>query len=108
MVCGFLYRGWEATAVLGEESTMAKVNPGRAMMLGTGFLTVWYTFLIIVFQGVSSQKDVLAHGTDILAYAGTLLVPGFFGRASQRRILCVRGRRGCCGYNQHGGTRESP
>lgn len=29
VVCGFLYLGWEATAVLGEESTKAKVNPGR-------------------------------------------------------------------------------
>jgi amino acid transporter len=87
VVCGFLYLGWEATAVLGEESTKAKVNPGRAMMLGTGFLTVWYTFLIIVFQGVSSQKEVLGHGTDVLAYAGTLLVPGFFGRALPLAVL---------------------
>jgi amino acid transporter len=87
VVCGFLYLGWEATAVLGEESTKAKINPGRAMMLGTGFLTVWYTFLIIVFQGVSSQKEVLAHGTDVLAYAGTLLVPGFWGRALPLAVL---------------------
>jgi amino acid transporter len=29
VVCGFLYLGWEAPAVLGEESTKAKVNPGR-------------------------------------------------------------------------------
>jgi amino acid transporter len=87
VVCGFLYLGWEATAVLGEESTKPKVNVGRAMLLGTGFLTVWYTFLIIVFQGVSSQKEVLGHGTDVLAYAGTLLVPGFFGRALPLAVL---------------------
>jgi amino acid transporter len=87
VVCGFLYLGWEATAVLGEESTKAKINPGRAMMLGTGFLTLWYAFLILVFQGVSSQKDVLAHGTDVLAYAGTLLVPGFLGRALPLAVL---------------------
>jgi len=87
VVCGFLYLGWEATSVLGEESKKPKVNVGRAMMLGTGFLTVWYTFLIMVFQGVSSQKDVLAHGTDILAYAGTLLVPGFWGRALPLAVL---------------------
>jgi amino acid transporter len=87
VVCGFLYLGWEATAVLGEESTKAKINPGRAMLLGTGFLTVWYTFLIIVFQGVSSQKEILAHGTDVLAYAGTLLVPGFWGRALPLAVL---------------------
>jgi amino acid transporter len=87
VVCGFLYLGWEATANLGEESTNAKVNPGRAMMMGTAFLTLWYTFLILVFQGVSSQKDVLAHGTDVLAYAGTLLVPGFWGRALPFAVL---------------------
>ena len=87
VVCGFLYLGWEATANLGEESTKANVNPGRAMMMGTAFLTLWYTFLILIFQGVSSQKDVLAHGTDVLAYAGQLLVPGFLGRALPLAVL---------------------
>ena len=87
VVCGFLYLGWEATAVLAEESTNRRINPGRAMMMGTGFLTVWYTFLIVVFQGVSSQKDVLAHGTDVLAYAGTLLVPGILGRLLPLAVL---------------------
>jgi len=85
--CGFLYLGWEATAVLGEESTHRNINPGRAMLLGTGFLTIWYTFLIVVFEGVSSQTQVLAHGTDVLAYAGQLLVPGFFGRALPLAVL---------------------
>lgn len=87
VVCGFLYLGWEATANLGEESTKANVNPGRAMMMGTAFLTLWYTFLILIFQGVSGQKDVLAHGTDVLAYAGQLLVPGFLGRALPLAVL---------------------
>ena len=90
--CGFLYLGWEATAVLGEESTHRNINPGRAMLLGTGFLTIWYTFLIVVFQGVSSQAQVLAHGTDVLAYAGTLLVPGFLGRALPARRAHRRDR----------------
>jgi amino acid transporter len=85
--CGFLYLGWEATAVLGEESTHRNINPGRAMLLGTGFLTVWYTFLIVVFEGVSSTPQVLAHGTDVLAYAGQLLVPGFLGRALPLAVL---------------------
>ena len=57
------------------------------MLLGTGFLTVWYTFLIVVFEGVSSQAQVLAHGTDVLAYAGQLLVPGFLGRALPLAVL---------------------
>jgi amino acid transporter len=85
--CGFLYLGWEATAVLGEESTQKNINPGRAMLMGTMFLTIWYTFLIVVFEGVSSQANVLANGTDVLAYAGTLLVPGFLGRALPLAVL---------------------
>ena len=85
--CGFLYLGWEATAVLGEESTKRNINPGRAMLLGTGFLTIWYTFLIVVFEGVSSTHSVLANGTNVLAYAGTLLVPGFLGRALPLAVL---------------------
>jgi amino acid transporter len=85
--CGFLYLGWEATAVLGEESTKKNINPGRAMLMGTLFLTIWYTFLIAVFEGVSSTHNVLANGTNVLAYAGTLLVPGFFGRALPLAVL---------------------
>ncbi|MFI5035593.1 MAG: APC family permease [Acidimicrobiales bacterium] len=85
--CGFLYLGWEATAVLGEESTLRKINPGRAMIMGTLFLTVWYTFLIWVFQGVSSTSHILTSGTDVLAYSGQLLVPGFWGRALPLAVL---------------------
>jgi amino acid transporter len=55
--------------------------------MGTMFLTIWYTFLIVVFQGVSSQANVLKNGTDVLAYAGTLLVPGFLGRALPLAVL---------------------
>jgi amino acid transporter len=85
--CGFLYLGWEATAVLGEESTKRNINPGRAMIMGTLFLTIWYTFLMAVFEGVSSQANVLKYGTDVLAYAGQLLVPGFWGRALPLAVL---------------------
>jgi len=85
--CGFLYLGWEATAVLGEESTHRKINPGRAMIMGTLFLTIWYTFLIWVFEGVSSTSHILNSGTDVMAYSGQLLVPGFWGRALPLAVL---------------------
>jgi amino acid transporter len=84
---GFLFLGWEAAAVLGEESKHRNVNPGRAMLMSTGFLTIWYTLLITVFEGVSNTKALLAHGTDALAYSGTLLVPGFWGRALPFAVL---------------------
>jgi amino acid transporter len=89
VVCGFLYAGWEAPLVLGEESTNAKINPGRAAIIGTAFLTIWYTFLIVVFQGVDSPKNLIAHGSDVLAYSGQLLVPGFLGRALPLAVLAA-------------------
>ncbi|MCY0878690.1 MAG: APC family permease [Firmicutes bacterium] len=72
----FLYLGWESTLVLSEETTQSHVNPGRAAILGTSFLILWYTLLTVVFQGVASPHAIIAHGTDVLAYAGTVLLPG--------------------------------
>jgi amino acid transporter len=80
VICGFLYAGWEAPLILGEESKQPRFNPGRAAILGVIFLTVWYTFLIIVFQGVASQKAIGDHGTDVLGFAGGLLLPDPWGR----------------------------
>lgn len=76
----FLYLGWESTLVLSEETTNSKINPGRAAILGTSFLILWYTLLTVVFQGIASPKDIIVHGTDVLAYAGTILLPGPFER----------------------------
>jgi amino acid transporter len=87
VICGFLYAGWEAPLVLGEESKDAHFNPGRAAILGTLFLTFWYTFLIIVFQGVASQKAIADHGTDFLGYAGGLLLPDPWGRLLSLAVL---------------------
>lgn len=85
--CAFLYIGWEASSVLSEESTHRNVDPARAMMLGTLFLTFWYTLLTIVFQGVAGRSALIAHGGDSLAYIGQVLVPGFFGRALPVAVL---------------------
>ena len=75
VICGFLYAGWEVPLILSEESRRPNFNPGRGAILGVIFLTIWYTFLTLVFEGVASQKEILANGTDVLAYAGNLLMP---------------------------------
>jgi amino acid transporter len=87
VIAAFLYGSWETPSALGEESTNSKFNPGRAMILGTVFLTVWYTFLIAVFQGISGRTEVLAHGSDILAYAGTVLASGAWSRLLPFAVL---------------------
>lgn len=87
VIGGFLYAGWEAPLTLGEESKEAKFNPGRAAILGVVFLTVWYTFLIIVFEGVASPADIATNRTDILAYAGSLLLPDPWGRLLSLAVL---------------------
>jgi amino acid transporter len=87
VTCAVLYAGWEAVAVVGEESTKPRQNPGRAMIASVAFLLIWFTGLIMVFQGVSSQKQLLAHGGDVLAYAGSLLAPGLAGRILPLAVL---------------------
>jgi amino acid transporter len=87
VTCAVLYAGWEAAAVVGEESTKPRQNPGRAMIGSVAFLLFWFTLLIMVFQGIASQKTVLAHGGDILAYAGSLLAPGIWGRILPLAVL---------------------
>ena len=87
VTCAVLYAGWEAVSVVGEESTKPRQNPGRAMIGSVAFLIVWFTLLIMVFQGIASQKTVLAHGGDVLAYAGGLLAPGIWGRILPLAVL---------------------
>jgi amino acid transporter len=87
VTCAVLYAGWEAVSVVGEESTKPRQNPGRAMIGSVAFLLVWFTGLIMVFQGISSQKSLLAHGGDVLAYAGSLLAPGLAGRILPLAVL---------------------
>jgi len=87
VTCAVLFAGWEAAAVMGEESKKPRQNPGRAMITGVVFLTVWYTFLIMVFQGIASHHEIVSHGADVLAYAGSLLVPGPLGRILPLAVL---------------------
>jgi amino acid transporter len=87
VTCAVLYAGWEAVAVVGEESTKPRQNPGRAMIASVAFLIIWFTGLIMVFQGISAQKTLLAHGGDVLAYAGSLLAPGLAGRILPLAVL---------------------
>ena len=87
VICGFLYSGWEAPLILGEESQKPHFNPGRAAIMGVVFLTIWYTFLIIVFQGVAAPKNILANGTDVLSYAGRLLLPDPWSRLLPLAVL---------------------
>ena len=87
VTCAVLYAGWEAVAVMGEESKKPRQNPGRAMIASVAFLIIWFTGLIMVFQGISSQKALLAHGGDVLAYAGSLLAPGLAGRILPLAVL---------------------
>lgn len=87
VICGFLYAGWEAPLVLGEESQKPHFNPGRAALLGVVFLTIWYTFLVIVFQGVASPARILTAKTDILTYAGQVLLGRGWGRLLSVAVL---------------------
>ena len=87
IAAGFMYGGWEAPLIFGEETRRARVNPGRAVLLGVGFITVWLTILTVVFQGVASPADMVKYGSDALGYAGSLLLPDPWGRLLSLAVL---------------------
>lgn len=87
VVCGFLYAGWEAPLLLGEETKQRTRYPGIGAILGMTFLTFYYAFLISVFQGIASPDTIQKNGTDILAYAGSILAPDPWGRLLPLAVL---------------------
>jgi amino acid transporter len=87
VICGFLYAGWEAPLILSEETQKPHFNPGRGAILGMVFLTIWYTFLILVFQGVASQEQILEKKTDVLGFAGQILAGDPAGRLLALAVL---------------------
>jgi len=87
VTCAWLYVGWETVLVLGEETQNPHVNPGRAAILGVLFVTFWYTLLIIVFQGVATQGNIITHTGDVLTYEAGLLVGATWGRLLSIAVL---------------------
>ena len=57
------------------------------MMMGTLFLTVWYTFLIWSSRVSRASRPCTAPAPTSWRYAGQLLVPGFWGRALPLAVL---------------------
>jgi amino acid transporter len=87
VICVWLYAGWEVPVMLGEESKKPHLSPGQASVFGTIFVMIYLTFLVMVFEGVTSQADLQKHGTDILGYAGGLLAPQPWGRLLSIAVL---------------------
>ncbi len=82
-----LFAGWEAPFSLGEESKARHVSTGVAARIGVVFVTVLFVVLILSFQGVAPQHDIIAHGSDVLTFAGSAIVGTGWGRILSVAVL---------------------
>lgn len=85
--CAFLFAGWEAPFYLGEESRNRAVSPGAAARVGVAFVLVLFVILILFFQGVAPTKTLVAHGSDVLTFAGGVLAGSGWGRVLSVAVL---------------------
>ncbi len=85
--CAFLFAGWEAPFYVGGESKDRHMSPGLAARIGVGFVLVLYAVLFIFLQGVAPKGQMVAHGTDILTFTGSVLAGTGWGRLLSVAVL---------------------
>ena len=71
LIAIFLFSGWEAAAVLGEETRDRRA--GRAGLVGVVLLFLLYSVAIVAFQRVAPFGTMQANQADILAFVGAAL-----------------------------------
>jgi amino acid transporter len=68
LIAVYMFSGWDTSVYVNEETRSARVNPGRAVVVGVITLGVMYAFYTFAFQGGITQKALAANGADALAY----------------------------------------
>jgi amino acid transporter len=68
LIAVYMFSGWDTSVYVNEETQRARVNPGRAVVVGVITLGVMYAFYTFAFEGGVSQKALAANGADALAY----------------------------------------
>ncbi|MEV7660568.1 APC family permease [Paenarthrobacter sp. NPDC089316] len=82
ILCLFIYWGWDALISVNEETTDRKGTPGRAVVITTVILLVFYVATAtaaVGFSGVSGITDP-ATVSDVLSVLGPLATGGLFGQ----------------------------
>jgi len=68
LIAVYMFSGWDTSIYVNEETTKSRVNPGRAVLISVGTLTVMYAFFTFAYQGAVRRPALLAHGGNALAY----------------------------------------
>jgi amino acid transporter len=68
LIAVYMFSGWDTAIYVNEETTEARVNPGRAVVIGVITLGIMYTVLTFAYQGAVKPAALQAHGENALAY----------------------------------------
>lgn len=71
----YLFVGWESSVYLAEETEAAETAPGKAAILSVIILGIFYTLILVSFQGVVPLEELRAHSESALTYIAGQLVP---------------------------------
>jgi amino acid transporter len=87
LIAVYMYSGWDTSMYVSEETTNARVNPGRAVVLGVVSLAVMYSFYTFAFEGAVKQSALESHGANALAYIVGQLVGSAWGKVMVIAVL---------------------
>jgi amino acid transporter len=73
LIVVFLFSGWDTAIAVNEETTAPHVNPGNAVVVSVLFTGLLFAFMFFVLQGVVTNSDLQANGSNALAYLGQVL-----------------------------------
>jgi amino acid transporter len=75
LIAIYLFVGWESSVYLSEETEEAETAPGKAAILSVIILGIFYTLILVSFQGVVPLAELQAHSESALTYIAGQLVP---------------------------------
>jgi amino acid transporter len=81
VIAVFAFSGWDGTVYVNEEVKHRRVNPGRAAIFATIFLTVIYVLAQFGLQGVVSPSNLQNNAPSALVYVAGALGGGGWAKA---------------------------
>ncbi|MDR6508028.1 APC family permease [Arthrobacter oryzae] len=82
ILCLFIYWGWDALIAVNEETTNRKSTPGRAVVITTTILLVFYVVTAVAAVGFAGVAGITDPGTvsDVLSVLGPQATGTVFGQ----------------------------
>jgi amino acid transporter len=80
LVAAFYFWGWDVTANLSEETSNSRRNSGLGGLIGVVTVFVLFEVVTIAVNLILTQKQIQAHGDDLLSVLGDTVWPGWGGK----------------------------